>query len=163
MLSMLSIGARSRVMVRTSADLKFLLAGRRLQTAQLSSFHRSLLPTGFKEGATTPTTTRMLLSSSCKVPSNSSATLQLMRPTVGRSFFGFLQPTFVRQNVIFRRMTQNAGGGGGGIGNEWAELSKMSIGQRLKVMIRKYWYIALPLHFVGSCAWFGGFYLLCRL
>lgn len=87
-----------------------------------------------------------------------------MRPTVGRSFFGFLQPTFFRQNVIFRTMTQNTGGGGGGgIGNEWAELSKMSIGQRLKVMIRKYWYIALPLHFVGSCAWFGGFYLLCRL
>lgn len=47
--------------------------------------------------------------------------------------------------------------------NEWEELAKLSIGARLKVMLKKYWYIALPLHFAGSVAWLGSLYLLCKL
>ena len=47
--------------------------------------------------------------------------------------------------------------------DEWAELAKLSITKRLKILIKKYWYVAIPLHMANSLAWFGGLYLICRL
>ena len=46
--------------------------------------------------------------------------------------------------------------------NEWETISKLSIPQRLKYMLKKYWYIAIPLHAVTSIMWFGTMYLLCK-
>jgi len=43
--------------------------------------------------------------------------------------------------------------------NEWETLMKLPISQRLKILIRKYWYIVLPLHGALCLSWFGLFYL----
>lgn len=37
---------------------------------------------------------------------------------------------------------------------------KPTIWVRFKTLVKDYWYIIVPIHFVTSCAWFGGFYLL---
>lgn len=38
--------------------------------------------------------------------------------------------------------------------------SSLSIFQRFKIMFKKYWYVALPVHLVTSSVWFGSFYFL---
>jgi len=40
------------------------------------------------------------------------------------------------------------------------ESTKPTLWVRFKTMAKDYWYVFLPVHFVTSCAWFGGFYLV---
>lgn len=46
--------------------------------------------------------------------------------------------------------------------NEWDELQKLSLGKRLKVMLKKYWYVAIPLHFVNCSLWFVALFILAK-
>lgn len=47
--------------------------------------------------------------------------------------------------------------------NEWAELMKLSLIKRLNVMLKKYWYIAIPFHCINCAVWFVSFFLLAQL
>lgn len=47
--------------------------------------------------------------------------------------------------------------------DEWAELQKLSLMKRLHVMLKKYWYVAIPLHCVNCGLWLLALYLGCRL
>lgn len=46
--------------------------------------------------------------------------------------------------------------------DEWDELSKMSLFQRYKIMLKKYWYVAIPVHAITSALWFGAFYIAAK-
>ncbi|UXI18872.1 hypothetical protein NH340_JMT04815 [Sarcoptes scabiei] len=48
------------------------------------------------------------------------------------------------------------------IHNEWDELTKLPLTKRLHLMLKRYWYIAIPFHLVASCFWFGSLFLLCK-
>jgi len=44
--------------------------------------------------------------------------------------------------------------------NEISKDEKPSLWVRFKTLAKDYWYVFLPVHFITSCAWFGGFYLI---
>lgn len=46
--------------------------------------------------------------------------------------------------------------------NDWNELQDLSLMKRLKVMLKKYWYVAIPIHVVNSIVWFTCLFLLMK-
>lgn len=65
-------------------------------------------------------------------------------------FLSFFQKSFFNANVAKNNS------------NEWEELLKLPLMKRMKVMFKKYWYIAIPLHCVNSALWFASMFFLVK-
>lgn len=46
--------------------------------------------------------------------------------------------------------------------SEWETVKALPLGKRLKYMLKKYWYIAIPIHCISSALWFGALYMICK-
>lgn len=95
-----------------------------------------------------------------------STTSQMLRFLVGNGRSMIPKPTISTESLWSRfqlsRFNTNSNINLGRRPNEWEAIMKLPLGARMKMLIKKYWYVAIPIHLVTCSLWFGLLYLAAK-